>query len=260
MRADRLLVHLGLADSRSAAQRLIAAGCVRYERVEGGQRVWRRLTKPSLDLPLDAALALDTTEHERYVSRAGLKLAGALAHTGLDVVGWVCLDVGQSTGGFTDCLLQAGAARVVGVDVGHGQLHPRLRADARVVCLEGVNARHLSAAHLGVHLPVQGFDLIVVDAAFISLTLLLPPLATLLAAAGQVLALAKPQFEVGPRAVGKGGIVREASLYAEVEHSLRAAAHAAGLRVKDWFDSPITGADGNREFFLWAELSTRPGG
>jgi 23S rRNA (cytidine1920-2'-O)/16S rRNA (cytidine1409-2'-O)-methyltransferase len=191
---------------------------------------------------------------DRYVSRGGLKLAGALAHTGLEVAGWVCLDVGQSTGGFTDCLLQAGAARVVGVDVGHGQLHPRLRGDPRVLCLEGVNARGLGPADLGNARPAGGFDLIVADASFISLTLLLPRFPALLRPGGQVLALVKPQFEVGPEGVGKGGLVRDPALYAGVEEKLRAACGYCGLRVRDWFDSPIAGGDGNREFFLWLSL------
>jgi 23S rRNA (cytidine1920-2'-O)/16S rRNA (cytidine1409-2'-O)-methyltransferase len=168
------------------------------------------------------------------------------------VSGYFCLDVGQSTGGFSDCLLQAGAARVVGVEVGHGQLHPRLKDDPRLACLEGINARHLTAADLGGHFPAQGFDLIVADASFISLTLLLPSFPALLRPGGRILALVKPQFEVGPKNLGKGGIVRDTSLYARVEAKIRAACAECGLEVQDWFDSPITGSDGNREFFALA--------
>jgi 23S rRNA (cytidine1920-2'-O)/16S rRNA (cytidine1409-2'-O)-methyltransferase len=252
MRADLLLVQRGLAGSRSAAQRLIEAGRVRCGLIRGRGQVWETVAKASLDLPADTPLQVLPDDADRYVSRGGLKLAGALARTGLDVRGWVCLDVGQSTGGFTDCLLQAGAARVVGVDVGHAQLHARLLRDPRVACLEGVNARNLTAAELGPHFPAGGFDLVVADAAFISLTLLLPRWPALLRPGGQVLSLVKPQFEVGRQGVGKGGLVRDVGRHAAVKEKLRAACAAAGLDVRAWFDSPITGGDGNREFFLWA--------
>ncbi len=256
MRADRLLVIRGLAPSRTMAQRLIEAARVRCDPGRG----WELVSKPSADLPADVPLEVQPDEADRHVSRGGLKLAGALAHAGLDVTGWHCLDVGQSTGGFTDCLLQAGAVRVVGVDVGRGQLHARLRADPRVVCLEGVNARTLSPDDLGSHCPAGGFDLIVADCAFISLTLLLPRWPALLRAGGQVLALVKPQFEVGPAGIGKGGRVRDTALYRQVEDKIRAACAAAELRVADYFDSPILGGDGNREFFVWAMLNTPLGG
>jgi 23S rRNA (cytidine1920-2'-O)/16S rRNA (cytidine1409-2'-O)-methyltransferase len=250
MRADQLLARRGLATSRTAARRLIEAGRVRCDTGRG----WETVTKASLELPADTPVEVLPDDADRYVSRGGQKLAGALAHTGLEVTGWLCLDVGQSTGGFTDCLLKARAARVVGVEVGHGQLHPSLVGDPRVVCLEGVNARNLSPAGLGAYFPTGGFDLIVADASFISLTLLLPNFPALLALAGQVLALVKPQFEVGPAGIGKGGLVRDAGLYGGVEEKIRAACAAAGLAVRDWFESPITGGDGNREFFLWAGI------
>lgn len=241
-RADQLLVERGLAPSRTAARALIEAGRVHWE---GGA-----VRRPSQSLPGAAQLQVKPDAADRFVSRAGLKLAGALAHTGVQVCGRTCLDIGQSTGGFSDCLLQAGAARVVGVDVGHGQLHPRLATDVRCVALEGLNARTLDAAALGAAFPPAGFDLLVCDASFISLGLLLPRWAALLASGGEVLALVKPQFEVGPGGVGKGGIVRDAAQYAAVENRIRAAASEAGLQVLDWFESPITGADGNREFFI----------
>lgn len=242
-RADALLVTQGLAPSRTAAQRLIEAG----RAFADGHPVG----KASQALPASAQLSVTPDEADRYVSRGGLKLAGALAHSGTDVRDRSCLDVGQSTGGFTDCLLQAGAREVVGVDVGHDQLHPRLRGDARVSCIEGVNARHLQESALATRR--AGFDLVVADLSFISLALVLPQLPAFLAEGGSMLLLAKPQFEVGPEHVGKGGIVRDATQYAVVERKLRDAAEAAGLRVRDWFDSPITGTDGNREFFLWIE-------
>ena len=240
-RADQLLVERGLAPSRSAAQRLIEAGRVSW--AEGEVR------KASLVLPASAELTVAEGDDGRYVGRGGIKLAGALEHTGIDVHGRSCLDIGQSTGGFTDCLLQAGAERVVGIDVGHGQLHERLRDDPRVTCIEGVNARAIDRERL----PHGHFDLIVADVSFISLTLVLPQLPPLLAAGGELLALVKPQFEVGPSHIGKGGIVRDAALYPQVEAKLREAAAAAGLSVRDYFDSPIAGSDGNREFFIWTQ-------
>jgi 23S rRNA (cytidine1920-2'-O)/16S rRNA (cytidine1409-2'-O)-methyltransferase len=243
LRADALLLQRGLAASRTQAQRLIGEGRVL---VDG-----KAIAKPSLELPADANLTVVEDESDRYVSRGGLKLAGALAHTGLDVTGRICLDVGQSTGGFTDCLLQAGAAKVVGVDVGHGQLHGKLKNDGRVSALEGINCRALTAADLGEAMPAGGFDLIVGDVSFISMTLVLPQLPALLAADGDLLLLIKPQFEVGPHHIGKGGIVRDPSLYREVEGRFLDLARQLDLTAKAWLDSPITGGDGNREFFIW---------
>jgi 23S rRNA (cytidine1920-2'-O)/16S rRNA (cytidine1409-2'-O)-methyltransferase len=251
MRADQLLVQRGLAASRSQAQRLIAAGA-RWRSTDG----WRTLDKGD-DLPPAAQVELLDPAEARYVSRGGLKLEGALRDTGLDVRGWRCLDLGQSTGGFTDCLLHHGAASVTGVDVGHGQLHPRLAADARVRALQGVNARTLDASVLMAACPGNPgdakFDCIVGDLSFISLTLILPRLAPLLAARGQLLLLVKPQFELQPAQIGKGGIVRDPALYAEVEQRLRTACAACGLRVLRWLPSAIAGGDGNREFFIHAD-------
>jgi len=242
MRADRLLMDRGLAPTRSAAQRLIAAGAVRWHAPAG----WARPTKAGEDLPESCEIEVVDNAELRFVSRGGLKLEGALAHCAMQVTGFTCLDVGQSTGGFTDVLLQRGAARVVGIDVGHGQLHPRLAADPRVTALEGVNARRLDAALL----PAAQFDLVVADLSFISLTLVLPALAPLVG--GETLLLVKPQFELQPADIGKNGIVRHAAAYARVEQRLRQASAANGLAVIDWFASPIDGGDGNREFFLRA--------
>ncbi|RYY92624.1 MAG: TlyA family RNA methyltransferase [Comamonadaceae bacterium] len=248
MRADQLLVERGLAASRSQAQRLIAAG-MRWHDGRG----WHAVAKNGDELPADAQVELRDDAEARYVSRGGLKLEGALRAAGLDVTGLRCLDVGQSTGGFTDCLLQHGAAQVVGVDVGQGQLHPRVRGDARVVAIERCNARELDADALGVP---AGFDLVVADLSFISLTLVLPAVAPLLRPQGRALLLAKPQFELQPGQIGKGGVVRDETLYPVVERRLRDACAACGLRVDGWFDSPIRGGDGNREFFLLATSST----
>jgi len=242
VRADALLVQQGLAPSRTTAQRLIEAGRVKVG--TGGTAI----TKPSLILPADAALIVTPAQDAEYVSRGGLKLAGALLHTRIDVRGRDCLDVGQSTGGFTDCLLQHGAARVVGVDVGHGQLHPSMAADPRVKYYEGINARALERSALA----GRQFDLIVADVSFISLTLIIPQLSPLLTKLGDLLLLVKPQFEVGRESIGKGGIVTDPSLYTAVRDKLAACCTAHRLAVLDWFDSPITGSDGNHEFFLHA--------
>lgn len=248
MRADVYLVDKGHATTRSQAQRLIAAG-VQWRLA--ASLPWNTVAKNGDDIPEIAEVQLLDQSEARYISRGGLKLEGALDATGLAVAGWRCLDVGQSTGGFTDCLLQRGAAAVVGVDVGHGQLHERLRGDARVRALEKVNARHLLPAQFA---PVggAGFDLVVGDLSFISLTLVLPALLPLMAPAGRLLMLAKPQFELQPAQIGKGGIVRDAALYAEVEARLRQGCADAGLVLLQWLDSPIAGGDGNREFFIHA--------
>jgi len=267
MRIDQLLVQRGLAASRSQAFRLVAAG-VGWRL--GAAAPWRNATKAGDEVPESAELQLIDASESRYVSRGGLKLEGALLAGGVQAQGKTCLDVGQSTGGFTDCLLQAGAGHVVGVDVGHGQLHPRLRADARVVCLEKINARELAADQLMLVLGVENtvannvrqssgngqkilkFDLIVGDLSFISLTLVLPVLVPLLATDGDLLMLAKPQFELQPQDIGKGGLVRDPALYARVEQRLRDACTGLGLKVMGWYDSPIAGGDGNREFFIHA--------
>ena len=242
-RADALLVLQKLAPSRTAAQWLIKEGRVSWA---GGV-----IGKPAMELPDETPLTVAADPDAHYVSRGGQKLAGALAQTGLKVAGKICLDIGQSTGGFTDCLLQAGARHVVGVDVGHDQLHPQLRVDPAVTAIEGINCRALSAADLGEAMPESGFDLIVGDLSFISLTLVLPQLPPLLAKQGDLLLLVKPQFEVGAGNVGKGGIVRDPAMYTEVEKKLLNFAENLGLTVRSWIDSPITGGDGNREFFIW---------
>ena len=244
MRADVLLVSRGLAPSRTAAQRLIAAGHV-FAR-EGSART--AFSKSSVSVAEDISLEIEASELDRFVSRGGLKLDGALSHIALDIKGMRCLDVGQSTGGFTDCLLQRCAAHVVGVDVGHDQLHAKIRNDARVTGIEGVNARTLQ--NVG-----EPFDLIVADVSFISLTKVLPQWPALLHEGGRVLSLVKPQFEVGADNLARGGIVRDDSLYAVVEKTIRKSCIDAGLIVLDYFGSSITGGDGNREFFVYAKAS-----
>ncbi|TDR80399.1 TlyA family RNA methyltransferase [Paludibacterium purpuratum] len=249
IRADLLLVELGLAPSRTNAQHLIDSGRVSVE--IGGKRV--PMTKPGQKFADGfSAFYITPDPADRFVSRGGLKMVGALAETGLSVAGMSVLDVGQSTGGFTDCVLQSGAESVVGVDVGHDQLAARLRGDARVRYFEGVNARALDRSALLAANRDRPFDLIVCDVSFISLTLVLPSALALLAEGGYLLSLVKPQFEVGREGIGRGGIVRDARLYDGVRRKIGDAVTAEGLQVLKWFDSPITGGDGNREFFIFA--------
>jgi 23S rRNA (cytidine1920-2'-O)/16S rRNA (cytidine1409-2'-O)-methyltransferase len=235
-RLDQLLVDRGLAESREKAQALILAGHV----LLNGQKA----EKPGHSVASDAQIEL--LERMPYVSRGGYKLAAALDHWAIDVEGRACLDVGASTGGFTDCLLQRGAACVWAVDVGHGQLDWKLRNDPRVVIREGVNARNLRAEDF----PVR-FDLAVCDASFISATLLIPAIVPLLAPRGELVILVKPQFEVGRGQVGKGGIVRDPELHLAACDRVRAAVKAQGFHGRI-IASPILGAEGNREFLLHA--------
>lgn len=329
MRADVFLVEAGHASTRSQAQRLIASG-VEWRLTPLAP--WKKVAKNGDDIPAGAELQLLDAAEAKYISRGGLKLEGALAATGIAVKGLRCLDVGQSTGGFTDCLLQAGAAQVVGVDVGHSQLHERLRSDDRVICVESFNARTLTPESLEVACdealcdvieeeedndtqpqapyawmrnggqvdedyddsddakeqdiesfkaervakakaksegvaPVElrrrpgtqniditpAFDFVTGDVSFISLTLVLPSVVQVLKPHGQLLMLVKPQFELQPGQIGKGGIVRDKALYVEVEQRIRGCITDLGLTVKQWMDSPIEGGDGNHEFFVWAE-------
>ncbi|QOR38342.1 TlyA family RNA methyltransferase [Billgrantia diversa] len=249
-RLDQLLVFQGLARSRTRAQRLIRHGRVS---VASSGRV---LDKPSEKLAEDCRLTVTEDPEERYVSRAGLKLEALIEVLGLDLKGKLVLDVGQSTGGFTDCALAFGARHVVGVEVGHGQLDAELRGDPRVTCLEGLNARamateprlHEALAAQAVEAP----DIAVMDVSFISQTLILPQISALLRPGGELLSLVKPQFEVGPGGVNSRGIVADPMRYAEVQDNIRACCAELGLAICHWQESPITGGDGNREFLLHA--------
>lgn len=235
-RLDRLLVERGLARSRERAQAMVMSGVVR---VDG-----RPATKAGTLVPGDALVTVVAPDHP-FVGRGGVKLDGALAALGVDPAGRTALDVGASTGGFTDCLLRRGAARVYALDVGHGQLDWGLRRDPRVVVLEKVNARYLAPEDLP-----ERVSLAVVDVSFISLRLVLPPLLPLLEPGADVLALVKPQFEVGKGETGKGGIVRDPAQHLAVLETVSEAAGAAGLALRGGCPSPITGAEGNQEFFL----------
>src|SRR5215471_11811221 len=235
-RLDRLMVDRGLVESREKAQALIMAG----EVTVNGQKA----AKPGQLVV--AECAVEVLARPPYVSRGGLKLAGAMRHFGLDVRGKVCLDVGSSTGGFTDVMLQGGATRVHAVDVGAGQLDWKLRTDARVVLHEGINARELRIEEIG-----ERVDFLTCDVSFISVTLILPAVVPLLQPNGQMVILIKPQFEVGKGQVGKGGIVRNPELH-------RAACQRVEAAVREFhfetgiIESPIAGAEGNKEFLLYA--------
>jgi 23S rRNA (cytidine1920-2'-O)/16S rRNA (cytidine1409-2'-O)-methyltransferase len=235
-RLDRLLVERGLAESREKAQALIMAGEVLVNK--------QKATKPGHSV--ESTSKIEVLARPPFVSRGGLKLAGALRHFAIDVGGKVCLDIGSSTGGFTDALLQAGAARVHAVDVGAGQLAWALRTDPRVVLHEGINARELRFADIG-----ERVDWITCDVSFISVTLVLPAIFPLLQPDGQMVILIKPQFEVGKGQVGKGGIVREPELHQAACELVRDAVREFGFETTI-MESPILGAEGNKEFLLHA--------
>ncbi len=234
-RLDHWLVEHGLVESRSLAQRVIRAGQV----FVNGQLV----DKPAQPVPAGASVEVKALP--RYVSRGGEKLEGALDAFGLEVAGLRCLDVGSSTGGFTDCLLQRGAAGIMCVDVGKNQLDGKLRDDPRVVVREEVNARALSDAHVP-----DPVDLATVDVSFISLTKVLPAVAAVLKPAGNIVALVKPQFEAGRDQVGRGGVVRDPRIHAAVLRRVAACARELGLGIADATHSPLLGPSGNVEFFL----------
>jgi 23S rRNA (cytidine1920-2'-O)/16S rRNA (cytidine1409-2'-O)-methyltransferase len=242
-RADTLLAERGLAPSRTAAAATVRAGRVRLGK--DGSTV----EKPSELVSEDADLVVE--EGEEFVSRGGIKLDNALSQLEIDVEGRRCLDVGASTGGFTDCLLQRGAAMVIAVDVGYGQLDWRLRQDSRVLVMERLNARYLGDSHL----PFRP-ELITVDVSFISLAKLVPPIVASAADQFDLLGLVKPQFEVGKEKVGKGGVVREADDRRDAIRGVAEAASAEGLVVRGLASSGLPGPKGNRETFVWAA----PGG
>lgn len=233
-RLDQLLVQRGLADSRERAQQLILAGAVSV-----GERV---VDKPGTQVPSDALVAV--AARPPYASRGGLKLAAALDAFALDVRGMVAADVGASTGGFTDCLLQRGASRVYAIDVGYGQLAWDLRRDPRVVVLDRTNARFLE------HLP-EPVDLVTADVSFISLRLILPPALGWLREGGQIVALVKPQFEAGRDRLGKGGVVRDPSVHRAVLTEIAGWAAGRSLGLQGLIRSPVTGPAGNVEFLAW---------
>ncbi|MBM3801174.1 MAG: TlyA family RNA methyltransferase [Acidimicrobiia bacterium] len=235
-RIDKLLLDRGLARSRQQAQALVLGGEVLASA--------RRIDKPGTRVESTAEIRLKSAPLP-YVSRGGLKLEKALEVFAPDVRGWLCLDIGASTGGFTDCLLQNGAARVFTIDVGHNQLDWKLRSDPRVVWKEGLNARYLKFEDVG-----TAVDLICLDLSFISLTLILPVLRPFTHAATRVLCLVKPQFEVGKEHVEKGGLVTDPAKHRSVVRKVQSCAESLGYQTLGVIDSPILGAEGNKEFFL----------
>lgn len=239
-RLDLALAARGQAPSRSDARAAIEAGCVKVNGVV--------VRKP-------AALVgeADTIETERphpWVGRGGVKLAGALQAFGLDPAGCICLDIGASTGGFTDVLVSYGAQRVYAVDVGRGQLHPRLAADPRVICLEGRDMRSITQGDIP-----EAVEFVVADVSFIGLAKALMGLSNLCVSGARLIALVKPQFEVGPKRVGKGGLVRDPGVRLEALAQVERDLYDLGWMVQERMDSPIVGGDGNREFLIWAKRS-----
>jgi 23S rRNA (cytidine1920-2'-O)/16S rRNA (cytidine1409-2'-O)-methyltransferase len=243
-RIDKLLVERGLAESRTKAQAIVMAGAVLANE--------QRVAKPSDLIPTDAEIRVKGAEDPaaRYVGRGGLKLEAALREFQIEVRDCVCLDVGASTGGFTDCLLQHDARKVIAVDVGHNQIDWRLRTDERVEVREGVNARYLQPQDFATQ-----FDVIVMDVSFISATKILPAILPLLKEHGRLVTLIKPQFEVGRTEVGKGGIVRDPEKHARVIEEVNRVAALLGLMVQGVIESPVRGADGNIEFLALYEKS-----
>ncbi|MEP6912555.1 MAG: TlyA family RNA methyltransferase [bacterium] len=236
-RVDKLLVERGLAESRTKAQALVMAGLVLVNE--------QRINKPSDLVAPDAELRVKGGDDpaSRYVGRGGVKLEAALREFQINVEGLTCLDVGASTGGFTDCLLQHGARKVISIDVGHNQIDWRLRTDSRVEVREGVNARYLKPDDF----PTR-FELVVMDVSFISATKILPAIVPILTDTGQLITLIKPQFEVGKGEVGKGGIVRDPQKHLRVIDEVNRVAQDLGLQTSSVIESPIHGADGNVEF------------
>ncbi len=241
MRADVYLAAKGYARSREYARKLIESGYIKLD----GEEV----KKPRLAVDDGREHTVEILGGERYVSRGGLKLEGALDAFGVDVGGMTAVDIGASSGGFTDCLLKHGATRVYAVDSGHGQLSPELSDDIRVISLEGKNARTLLPSDLG-----EKCDIAVMDVSFISQTLILPVIPSLLREGGVAITLIKPQFEVGRAGVGKGGIVKSEEYRQLAVRSVLAAAEAAGIYPEDICESPITGGDGNREYLAYFKL------
>ncbi|MCF7817946.1 MAG: TlyA family RNA methyltransferase [Kiritimatiellales bacterium] len=237
IRLDQLLVQRGMAESREQAQRLIRAGMVRVKE--------ELATKPGHAFPEDVELFVK--EQERYVSRGGLKIEGAHKQFGFDLAGAVCLDIGSSTGGFTDFMLQHGAVKVYAVDCGTNQLHYKLREDPRVIVMENTNARYLTEADI----PEQA-DFCSIDTSFISLTNILPPLKNLMKPGGHIVSLIKPQFEAGKEQVGKGGVVRDPAIHQEVIEKIKTfGTEELGFQWMGLCTSPITGPAGNVEFLAY---------
>lgn len=266
-RLDQVLVKLALVQSRAKAQALIKADKVSvhataFNDPAVSSSIWRVVNKPAavvqvdLNFPVEQQLRVEWSVEASFVSRAGYKLDQALTHLDINLAevikGAIALDVGQSTGGFTEVLLQYGCQQVLGLEVGRDQLVPHLREDPRVKVLEGVNARYLETVVLPAW-ALEGFDWMVMDVSFISQQLIWPGLVFWLKPGGYVLSLVKPQFELGPKAVNKQGVVKTPAAYVTLEAEFKAFFRALGLDVLEYFDSAIKGQEGNQEFFIWAK-------
>lgn len=250
-RLDQGLVELGFVETRSKAQQLIRSGYVEVLLSRG----WEAVEEPAFDISSKTHEQLRVKDSPllKFVSRGGVKLDQALEHTGIPVAGVRALDLGQSTGGFTDCLLQKGAAQVIGLDVGSGQLHKKLRQDSRAVCIENLHATELKTSEIFLRHVTNPVDLIVADVSFVSLTKVLAPSLEYLKPGGYVLALVKPQFELDRQALNSKGVVKDPSRFSQVEERIRAFAAACELNVRDYFPSALAGQDGNQEFFIYAQ-------
>lgn len=247
-RLDQYLVDQGLAKSRQQAQEKIKKGFIEVQ--SSPMASWRVILKPSFAFDESQMKVQEKpNEFDQFVSRAGLKLDGAFSQINLDISNFSVLDIGASTGGFTDCVLQRGARQVHALDVGHGQLHERLIWDDRVVVLEKINARDPQA--LSSALGASRFDLIVMDVSFISIRLILPHLSRFLTEDGKILSLVKPQFELGPKALNKKGIVTDLALFEVLRGQIEACVAKEGLILKDYFPTLLAGSDGNQEFFVF---------
>ncbi|HEY6530273.1 MAG TPA: TlyA family RNA methyltransferase [Cellvibrionaceae bacterium] len=246
-RLDQLLVQQGYVQSRTQAQKLITSECVQVF----AQGQWQLCTKPASQFEVIPQLRINTLDELQFASRAGLKLQRALKHLKWAPLAGTWLDIGQSTGGFTDCLLQAGVRRVIGIEVGKDQLIARLRHHPQVVCLEGINARHLPLQALDALAP-EGFTGAVMDVSFISQTLIHSELTKLMPPSSLLLSLVKPQFEAGPEFLGKGGLINDTSVYTRVQTKITASLTQCAFHLEDYFASAIKGGDGNQEFFVAA--------
>lgn len=254
MRLDQILVKKGLVKSRSQAQQLIEQGKVQLKIAD--QISVKNSPGQQFDVDNIQDIILLESDLTRFVSRAGLKLESALEHLKLDVTNFAALDVGISTGGFTDCLLQRGAQQVCGVEVGHGQTDAKIAQDSRVLLFEGMNARALkSNPEFNAKIKTEYFDLIVMDVSFISTKLIFSELTEYLKKGGYILSLIKPQFELGPESLNKNGIVKDSSLYPVLERNIVSELSSLRMSVLDWFESALPGKDGNREFFVFAKKS-----
>ncbi len=252
MRLDLYLVKVKKATSRTQAQDLIQNNFVVLKK--SAKSVG--LTKPSYEvLPENEEfIFVEQNPIQKYVSRAGLKLEAALAHTKLNVAGEIILDIGQSTGGFTECLLASGAKKVVGIDVGHDQLHATLKEDPRVIFIEGINVKELSQSKdFEAHVPLGGFPLVVMDVSFISITKVIEAIEPFMAKDGEFLFLVKPQFEAGAKALDRNGVIKDKKNYVLIEKEIKAKVTEVFGEVKDYFESDLPGKDGNQEFFIYGK-------